>query len=186
MHTVTRTAAARAAARAQATRAAARDARSLACLLACLPRHRNICSLRFCLLACLTRFCLLACLLACLSRCQTLRTCSHPCTGDESGGARCPVACVLACLSLPACLLAWLHSGGRPKSSVNYFVNPIASFGTRLAPTRSAVDSIDRARSGCLSRPRLQVRSVHPRVRMTHPAHHSAVQLFLRRAARGR
>ena len=67
-----------------------------------------------------------------------------------------------------------------------FFVIPIASFGTRRAPTRSAPDSIDRARSGCLSRPRLQVRSVHPRVRMTHPAHHSAGQFFLRRAARGR
>ena len=82
--------------------------------------------------------------------------------------------------------LRWSFLGGRPKSSVNYFVIPSASFGTRRAPTRSAPDSIDRARSGCLSRPRLQVRSVHPRVRMTHPAHHSAGLFFLRRAARGR
>ena len=80
----------------------------------------------------------------------------------------------------------WLHSGGRPQSSVNYFVLPIASFGTRRAPTRSAVDSIDRARSCCLSRPRLQVRSVQPRAGMTHPAHDSAGPIFLRRAARGR
>ena len=71
-------------------------------------------------------------------------------------------------------------------SSGNCFVHGLASLRPCSLPTQTGTLSIDARRSRYLARPRPQVRCLHPRVRMTHPAHPGARPFFLKRAARGR
>ena len=62
---------------------------------------------------------------------------------------------------------------------VNCFVHAPPTLRSRMVPTEVCTLSIDARRSRYLARPRPQVRCLHPRVRMTHPAHPGARPFFL-------